>query len=107
MEIKNEDLGYGYFFEDNRKKMGLDNFLVARVTAEHRGIYKVKNETGEYFAKITGKQMFNALSREDFPAVGDWVTISELNNKQAVIHGILPRKTIIKRIKNYNGLNKF
>ena len=27
----------------------------------------------------------------------DWVTISELNNKQAVIHGILPRKTIIKR----------
>ncbi|MFC1783213.1 ribosome small subunit-dependent GTPase A [Planctomycetota bacterium] len=48
-------------------------------------------------AKITGKQMFNALSREDYPAVGDWVTITDLGEQQAVIHQILPRKTIIKR----------
>ena len=97
-EIKKlEDLGYDDFFESNRKLLKLDNFSVARVIVEYRGLYKVKNIGGEYFAKITGKQMFNALSREDYPAVGDWVAITELGEEQAVIQGILPRKTIIKR----------
>jgi ribosome biogenesis GTPase len=75
----------------------LDGFSVARVTVEYKGAYKVKNASGEYLAKITGKQMHKALSREDYPAVGDFVTITELNPEQAVIHGILPRKTIMKR----------
>ncbi|MFA6338690.1 MAG: ribosome small subunit-dependent GTPase A [Candidatus Paceibacterota bacterium] len=96
-KITIEDLGYDTFFESNRKKLGLDNFGVARVIAEHRGAYKVKNANGEFLAKITGKQMLNASSREDYPAVGDWVAITELNAEQAVIHGILPRKTLIKR----------
>jgi ribosome biogenesis GTPase len=57
----------------------------------------VKNETGEYLAKITGKQMFTASSREDYPAVGDWVAVTIPDKEHAVIHAILPRKTIIKR----------
>ena len=69
----------------------------ARVISEYRGAYKVKNENGEFLAKVTGKKMFNASSREDYPAVGDWVIIDELPESQAVIKDILPRKTIIKR----------
>ena len=57
---KNEDLGYDEFFESGWKKLKLDNFSIARVIAEHREIYRVKNSAGEYLAKITGKQMFNA-----------------------------------------------
>jgi ribosome biogenesis GTPase len=95
--MENEDLGYNIFFESNRHKLGLDEFSVARVTFESRGAYKIKNTNGEYFAKITGKQMFTASSREDYPAVGDWVAIKELNNEQAVIQSILPRMTIIER----------
>jgi ribosome biogenesis GTPase len=93
-KIKLEDLGYGDFFESNR---GTDSLPVARTLAEHKEAYRVKNTDGEYLAKITGKQMFNALSREDYPAVGDWVTITDLGEQQAVIHRILPRKTILKR----------
>lgn len=93
-KIKLEDLGYGDFFESNR---GADGLPVARVLSEHKQAYRVKNAEGEYLAKITGKQMFNALSRQDYPAVGDWVTITDLGEQQAVIHRILPRKTIIKR----------
>jgi ribosome biogenesis GTPase len=103
-KTKIEDLGYDDFFESNRNKLKLDEFSVARVIVEHRGAYKIKNMNGEYLAKVTGKQMFNALSREDYPAVGDWVLITELNNEQAVIEGILPRKTIIKR--KYNNKNE-
>jgi ribosome biogenesis GTPase len=96
-EIKIEDLGYDDFFASNRKKLGLDSFSVARVVAEYRGAYKVINENGEYLAKITGKQMFNASTREDYPAVGDWVTITDLDGEHATIHSVLPRKTLIKR----------
>jgi ribosome biogenesis GTPase len=100
IEIKIEDLGYSAFFESNRKKLNLDNFPIARVVVEYRGVYKVKNLDGEYLAKITGKQMFDALSREDYPAVGDWVAIKELGAGEASIQGILPRRTLIGRKYN-------
>ncbi len=95
--MENQDLGYNQFFETNRIQLGWGDLAVARVTTEVKGAYKVKNEKGEYLAKITGKQMFQAQSREDYPAVGDWVAITDLGEEQAVIHGLLPRLTIIKR----------
>ncbi len=97
MKLTLEDLAYDDFFESNRKKLKLDGFGVARVLAEYRGSYKIRNEKGEYSAKITGKQMQSASSREDYPAVGDWVAMTDLDGKHATIHGILPRRTIIKR----------
>lgn len=92
--LKLEDLGYGEFFESRR---GADGFPVARVIAEYKEAYRVKNTNGEYLAKISGKHMFNALSRNDYPAVGDWVTITDLGDQRAVIHRVLPRQTLIKR----------
>ena len=103
-KIKIEDLGYDAFFKSNRNKLKLDGFSVARVIVEYRGAYRVKNANGEYLAKITGKQMFNALSREDYPAVGDWVAITELDAERAVVHGVLPRRTVMKR--KYNNKNE-
>ncbi|HNW71455.1 MAG TPA: ribosome small subunit-dependent GTPase A [Candidatus Paceibacterota bacterium] len=96
--IKNlEDLGYKPFFELKRKELGLSDFSVARVIAEYKEAYKVKNINGEFLAKITGKQIFKATGREDYPAVGDWVLITQADDDHAVINGILPRQTIIKR----------
>jgi len=97
-EIKtNEDLGYDAFFESNRQPLSLDDFVVARVVAEYRGVYKVRNFNHVYLARVTGKRMFEAKEREDYPAVGDWVLISEADKENAVIHDILPRKTALKR----------
>jgi len=101
---ENSALGYDEFFEADRVKLGLGDFLVARVVSECRGSYKIKNKKDEYLAKITGKQIFKATSREDYPAVGDWVTFSELDNKQAIIHEILSRRTVIKR--KHSGKNE-
>lgn len=94
---KIEDLGYDDFFETSRKNLGLEDFPFARVIAQYKGAYKVKNIEGEYLSKITGKQIFQASSKEHFPTVGDWVAIKKIDNKKTVIQGILPRKTIIKR----------
>lgn len=60
------DLGYDEFFEGERQKMGLGGFEVARVIAEYKELYRVKNAAGEYLAKITGKQIFSAASRKIF-----------------------------------------
>jgi len=92
-----EKLGYDDFFESNRKSLGLNEYSVARVIAEYKESYRVRDINGEYLAKITGKQMFNAARREDYPAVGDWVAISIPSEGMAVIHKILPRKTVFSK----------
>jgi ribosome biogenesis GTPase len=96
-KMKLEDLGYSAFFESNRRALGLDGYEVARVIAEYKEAYRVKNITNEYLAKISGRQMFKAVSREDYPRVGDWVAITERNTEEAVIHRLLPRQTILRR----------
>jgi ribosome biogenesis GTPase len=54
--------------------------------------------------------MFEAASREDYPAVGDWVTITDLDGEHATIRDILSRKTFIQRIhgdkSRTNGKNE-
>lgn len=96
-KIDLEDLGYSPFFESERVKLGLSGQPVARVFAQHKGSYTVRTPEKSYYAKITGKQIFEAASKEELPAVGDWVAISILNDEQASIRAILPRKTILKR----------
>jgi ribosome biogenesis GTPase len=103
-EIKLEDLGYDYFFKTEAEKLGLDKYLITRVIAEYRGLYRVRGESGEYLAKITGKQMFRATIREDYPAVGDWLIVEKLPQRKAVIIDILPRKTLLK--KKYSSRNE-
>ncbi len=96
-QLKLEDLGYSEFFASSFDPLMSDGVSVGRVIAEHKGAYSVINERGIFFAKITGKQMFTALGRKDFPAVGDWVAISETGPGKAVIQKVLPRKTVISR----------
>jgi ribosome biogenesis GTPase len=95
--MKIEDLGYDNFFESKRLKLSLSSSQIARVIAEFKGSYKVKTPEGEYLAKITGKHIFQAEGRKDYPAVGDWVAMTQLDEDNAIIHKIFPRKTILKR----------
>lgn len=92
-----EDLGYNNKLEQFRTENNLSNFEVGRVVAEHKERYVVKTAIGEYEAEITGNLRFSANSREDFPAVGDWVAISTHDADFALIHKIFPRFSTIKR----------
>ncbi|MDF1560886.1 MAG: hypothetical protein P1P83_11880 [Bacteroidales bacterium] len=51
-------------------------FIKGRVTQEHRERYVVTDGEQEYDAEITGNLRYSAASREDFPAVGDWVAMT-------------------------------
>jgi len=92
-----EDFGYNDQFEKFKIEQKLDNFEIGRVIAEHKERYIVKTTKGEYEAEITGNMRYTAKSREDFPAVGDWVAITIYDNDFAIINKILPRFSIIKR----------
>ena len=95
--MKLEDLGY------NRLKEKIDNLHnysdleLGRVMAEHKERYLVGTNRGEVEAEITGIMRFSAENREDFPAVGDWVTLIPYDQDFAIINKILPRFSIIKR----------
>lgn len=95
--MKLEDLGYNKELETFRNEQQLDSFEVGRVISEHKERYQVKTAEKEYEGEIIGNLRFTASSRSDFPAVGDWVAISEYDENKVLIHSIFPRKTILER----------
>lgn len=97
MKMKLEDLGYNPIFENSRNEKHLDHFEVGRITLEHKERYIVKTLQGDFDAEITGTMRFNAQSREDFPAVGDWVALTTYDGGFAIIHTILPRFSTLQR----------
>jgi ribosome biogenesis GTPase len=79
------------------KVNNLTDFAIGRVTKEHRERYVVSTGDNEYDAEITGNLRFSSETRTDFPAVGDWVTMTIYEPDFAIIHKILPRKSTLER----------
>lgn len=86
------DLGYSRIIEEQP-----DGFTIGRVTQEHRERYIVSTGDNEYDAEITGNLRFTAVSRADFPTVGDWVTMTVFDSSMAIIHKVLPRMSVLER----------
>ena len=95
--MKLKDLGYNKDIENYRKEKGFDSFDVARVISEHKERYIVKTTDNEREGEIVGNLRYSANDRSDFPAVGDWVAISEYDDDKVIIHSVFPRKTILER----------
>ncbi|SIR18026.1 ribosome small subunit-dependent GTPase A [Halanaerobium kushneri] len=89
------DLGWNQDFEDKlAQTKKRDDFQIARVAIEYKGMYKLYTEAGEVLAEVKGKMRYN----NNFPAVGDWVVIDlQDNGARAIIHDILPRKSKFSR----------
>lgn len=92
-----ENLGYTDQMEEIRRGQGLEELQPGRVVAEHKERYIVATADGEVEAEITGHMRFAASGREDFPAVGDWVALKVHDSDLAIIHGVLPRSSILQR----------
>jgi len=92
-----EDLGYTSLLQNYREENNLNSFDVGRVISEHKDRYVVKSDTGEFDAELIGNLRFNAETRADLPAVGDWVAMSPYDESKALIHSIFPRHSVIER----------
>lgn len=91
------DLGLTNDLSEKLKEIDLSGLSLGRVTQEHKERYVVFDAENEYDAEITGNMRFSASSRADFPAVGDWVAMKVYDKDQAIIHKVLPRKSVLER----------
>ncbi|NEW05198.1 ribosome small subunit-dependent GTPase A [Paenibacillus sp. SYP-B3998] len=92
------DLGWNPYFEKAFEPYKQEGYQAGRVCLEHKHMYRVLTETGEALAEISGKMRHNALRREDYPAVGDWVVLSlRAEEQKATIHAVLPRQSKFSR----------
>ena len=76
-----------------------EEFLPARISLEHRGLYMVMMDRGEFHAVATGKLLFDADDRADLPVVGDWVATRIVGDSDptVTIHGVLERRSYVCR----------
>ncbi len=89
------DFGFDSFFNGHCSGDGL---MPGRIVSESKNVYTLMCGFGEIPAEATGKLIYGAMSREDLPAVGDWVEFSPVDDGgRGIIHRVLPRKTLLKR----------
>lgn len=95
---KLEDIGFDDWFKSQLDADKVAAHEVARVLSVHKDRYIVSNGHREVFAELTGRLLYTSSSAADFPTVGDWVyTDFYDDDTHAIIHGVIPRKTILKR----------
>jgi ribosome biogenesis GTPase len=93
-----EKLGFHNWFQDRIDPRKLTDRQIARVMTVNKNNYVIHNGNDEAFAEATGKLIFRADSPLDYPSVGDWVYAQFFDNESfAVIHEIIPRKSLLKR----------
>ncbi|HPG42096.1 MAG TPA: ribosome small subunit-dependent GTPase A [bacterium] len=96
--ISIEQLGYDEWFKSRNTFEITDNFSIARVMEVNKNNYQVSTGQHEMYAEVSGKFLFNVESSIDLPTVGDWVVVQCFDDYTlAIIHHILPRKTLLKR----------
>lgn len=90
--------GFNTFFVSRFRENALDGHIPGRVAIQNKNNYLVYTEHGELNAEVSGKFMFDAEDKEDYPAVGDWVVLRPiLDEQKAIIDKVLPRQTVYSR----------
>lgn len=93
-----QNLGWNDFFNSNFETHRCNGYSAGRVVSEHKNMYRVKTPIREMLAKVSGKMIHLASGRADYPAVGDWVAITEDSQEGiSTIHAVLPRKSKFSR----------
>lgn len=91
------ELGYDDWFHARAAEILEPGQGVARVMAVDRGVYLLRGEQGDVSAELAGRFRHLAESSLDMPCVGDWVCIECASDELAILHAVLPRKTLLKR----------
>lgn len=79
-----------------------ENLYIARVSVQHRDIYKVITEDGEIFSEISGKLNYSSKSTTHYPAVGDWVLVDRTTDKNGMFGSMGAMKEAMRFVKNKN-----
>ena len=73
-------------------------YQAGRILSQEKGLYRLIGADGEQAAEVSGRFRHNAACPVDFPVVGDFVVYdANPGGGNAVIHAVLPRKSIFIR----------
>ncbi|MBD3272270.1 MAG: ribosome small subunit-dependent GTPase A [Elusimicrobia bacterium] len=96
--MKRKELGFDSYFETMCREHPDRATHPARVSAVEKDSCVIIGEHGEVQAQVIGRLRYQADSSLDFPTTGDWVLVEyHDDNTLAIIHHILPRKTVLLR----------
>lgn len=97
--MKIDLLNYGLNERFEQEAAQYNGLFIARITEQHRELYKVMSECGEIEASVSGRLAYHTDGQIAFPAVGDWVMIdrADASAGKAVIHHVLHRKSVLAR----------
>lgn len=87
-----------HHIEELHQRFGSDAFI-GRVITEEKGKYLLLTSEGPMHASVSGKIIHNAMTREDYPATGDFVVIDRNTDLHGhgLILGILERSSTFRR----------
>jgi ribosome biogenesis GTPase / thiamine phosphate phosphatase len=92
-----EKLGFDNWYKD-KVDLSKTDFNIVRIISVNKNSFVVSNGAKDIYAELTGKFLFNSEDSLDLPAVGDFVYAQLFDDDElAIIHNILPRKTLLKR----------
>jgi ribosome biogenesis GTPase len=95
-----KNIGYNDWFLSHVDKDKTAIHQIARVIAVHKDIYVVTDGVIVAFAECSGNLIYTADSPTELPTTGDWVYADFYDDQShAIIHGVITRKTILKRKK--------
>jgi ribosome biogenesis GTPase / thiamine phosphate phosphatase len=101
-----EDLGDSDWCRSSLKSGSMAESKVARIVAVDRDRYMIGSQFGTMPAELTGRLSYCAETTEDMPCVGDWVLVDYYDqNTHAIVHEILPRRTILRRRSSGTRIN--
>lgn len=88
-----EQYGWNETWQEKQGEAGIPG----RITLEHKNIYRVITNAGEWLCTLSGKYRHEHVHSE-FPAVGDWVMVEQMPGEQkGIIHRVLPRSSQFSR----------
>ena len=70
--------------------------MLARVSVVHGDRYRLYTAQGEMQAEAIGALLYRT-DRSAWPAVGDWVAVQPVGPDDAMVHAVLPRRTMFSR----------
>lgn len=91
------DARWGEALEALRLRFSAVELEPARVLRQDRGWLRVGLASGERLARISGKLQKEAESALELPTIGDWVALSTAGAREATIHALLPRRSLLSR----------
>jgi len=93
-----KDIGFSDWFKSRTDSEQLVLHSVARVVSVHKDSYMITKGGQEVFSELSGGFLYSIESSQDLPTAGDWVYADFFDDDtHAVIHGVFPRKTLLKR----------